>query len=81
MPEYTISYLNGEGAKHAMTHLIKCVEHGEPFVTYGGIARHLERRLSIPSVFPLHIGGVVGAMINKILEVDTDAPLLNALTT
>lgn len=81
MSEYTISYLNEEGSKHAMANLIKCVEHGEPFVTYGGIGRHLEQRLSISRVFATRIGGVVGTMMDKILVVDPDAPLLNALTT
>ena len=81
MPEYTISYLNAEGAKNAMAYLMKCIYHGEPFVTYGRIARHLEKRLEISTIFATRIGGVVGTMMNKILEVDPDAPLINALTT
>lgn len=81
MPEYTIKYLNAEGPKYAMAYLMKCIAHGEPFVTYGRIARHLEQRLEISTVFATRIGGVVGTMMDGILEIDPDAPLINALTT
>lgn len=81
MTEYSVKYLNDKGSEYAMACLMKCIAHGEPFVTYGRIARYLEQRLEIPKVFSTHPGGVVGTMMNRILEIDPDAPLINALTT
>ncbi len=53
----------------------------EPFVTYGETAEMLERELGTTKIFPMHIGGVAGTMMDKIRSVAEDAPPINALVT
>jgi hypothetical protein len=78
---YHVPSLARRGARHAMGLLLQHIRADEPFATYGSIARLLEAKLRIPRVFPTHIGAVAGKMMDRILEVDEDAPLINALVT
>lgn len=78
---YTVEQLVNDGPRYAMAFLLKSLSHGEPFLTYGRIAGHLEPRMEIPKIFSTQIGHVVGSMQDKIHMVDPAAPLLNALAT
>lgn len=82
MATYTVEGLARRGSRYAFQLLLQHIRDGEePFVTYGAIARLLERKLRIPRVFPTRIGWVAGEMMDRIEGVDPDAPLLNALIT
>ena len=48
-------------------------------MTYGEIAAALEICLNIRKIFSIHVGHVAGHLMNDILEIYPDAPLLNAL--
>jgi hypothetical protein len=79
---YTVAELASRGPPHAFALLLQHIRDGdEPFVTYGSIARLLEKRLNIPRVFPTHIGTVAGTLMNEIEAIDADAPPINALIT
>ncbi|WP_155831740.1 hypothetical protein [Hylemonella gracilis] len=79
MSSYTLEDLRTRGAPIAMAMLLRAVKSGEPFVTYGEIKKELEQQLNIPSIFTVQIGTVAGAMMDAILEVDPNAPLLNVM--
>lgn len=82
MSSYTVEQLRRRGPRYAFALLLQHVASGEePFVTYGAIARHLEEKLGIARVFPTHIGAVAGALMDRILEEDPGAPLINGLIT
>lgn len=81
MSTYTIKQLCDDGPQFAMAMLIECIKNGEPFVTYGAIARELEYQLEIHKIFVVKIGSVAGTLMNRILEIDPEAPLINALIT
>lgn len=81
MSNYTLEYLQSAGQKYVLAALIKCRTIGEPFVTYGQIKAILQTNLNIKEIFTPKTGGVVGAMMDSILEYDPDAPLINALVT
>lgn len=82
MSTYTIPNLAKRGARYAFQLLLQHVREGdEPFVTYGAIAELLQTKLRIPTVFPTHIGAVAGELMDRIEEVDPEAPLINALIT
>ncbi|MDM8567146.1 hypothetical protein QUF74_16030 [Candidatus Halobeggiatoa sp. HSG11] len=81
MPTYTLEQLADEGPQFAMAMLIKCIENGEPFVTYGAICNELEYQLEIEKIFPTQIGRVAGTLMSSILEIEPDAPLINVLIT
>lgn len=78
MPTYTTQRLQTEGLEPALQLLLSGVSKGRR-VPYGKVADHLERKLGIPRVFPTHIGGVAGALMSRIWEVDEDAPPINLL--
>lgn len=81
MPHYTVEQLGEDGPQFAMAMLLDCLKSGEPFVTYGAIRDELEYQLKINKIFPTQIGHVAGSLMNKILELDPKAPLINALIT
>lgn len=81
MSSYTVAQLAEEGPQYAMAMLLECLKEGEPFVTYGAICAELEYQLSIENIFTVQIGSVAGSLMDQILEVDPNAPLLNALIT
>jgi hypothetical protein len=78
---YTVEQLMENGPPFAMAMLLNCLKTGEPFVTYGAIRDELEYQLDIETIFSTHIGHVAGSLMNQILEVDPNAPLINALIT
>ena len=81
MPNYTVEQLRNDGPQFAMAMLINCLKNGEPFVTYNDIKHELEYQLGIDNIFPVQIGSVAGSLMNRILEEDEDAPLINASIT
>lgn len=81
MANYTVEQLCEEGPPFAMAMLLGCLKSGEPFVTYGAIRDELQYQLGIETIFPTQIGYVAGSLMNKILELDPQAPLLNVLIT
>lgn len=81
MASYTVDQLCKEGPQFAMAMLLRCLKAGESFVTYGAIRDELEYQLGIDTIFPTQIGSVAGTLMNQILEVETRAPLINALIT
>jgi hypothetical protein len=79
---YTVDQLASRGPRYAFALLLQHIRDGdEPFVTYGAIARLLERRFRIPHVFPTHVGSVAGALMDEIETARKDAPPINALIT
>jgi len=81
MANYTVDQLREDGPPFAMAMLLKCLEAGEPFVTYGAIRDELEHQLGIDTIFTVQIGHVAGSLMDQILEVDPKAPLINVLIT
>jgi len=81
MSTYTVEQLENEGPQYAMAMLLKCIQSGEPFITYGDIGSELEHQLNIKTIFPTQIGNVAGSLMNKILEKYPKAPLINVLVT
>lgn len=79
MPTYTVDQLCEEGPQYAMAMLLRAIDAGEPFVTYGAIKSELEHQLKIPRIFATRIGSVAGTLMNQILEIDPDAPLINVM--
>ena len=79
---YQRKWLNREGAPYLLSLIIEKLEAmDEPFVTYGETAEMLARKLETTKIFSLHIGGVAGEMMNKIMSVAEGAPPINALVT
>lgn len=78
---YSLEHLGNEGAQFAMAMLLRCLKVGESFITYGAIRDELQLRLNIDSIFPIHIGHVAGTLMDRIIEEDQKAPLINALIT
>lgn len=82
MSKYSVEDLARRGAPFTFATIVQQVrEGGEPFVTYGSIARLLEQRLRIPKIFSVHIGHVAGTMMDAIEAEDNKAPPINALVT
>lgn len=77
MPSYSIEELRRNGPEPLMRWLL--ARGPATPLTYGYVAQRLERELHIPKIFPTHIGGVAGTLMEQILHVDKDAPLLNVL--
>ena len=78
---YTIKELCENGPQFAMAMLIRTIKNREPFVTYGAISKEIEYQLKISKIFSTHIGYVAGTLMNKILEIEPNAPLINVLIT
>ncbi|MBN2287038.1 MAG: hypothetical protein JXI43_11365 [Tissierellales bacterium] len=81
MPAYTVDQLRKEGPPFAMAMLLRSLKAGEPFITYRLIAGELQYQLEIKQIFPIHSGPVVGTLMDKILKIDPNAPLINAMVT
>lgn len=81
MATYTLEQLGNDGPQFAMAMLLRCLSTGEPFITYGAIGDELEYQLNIKTIFPTQIGHVAGSLMNRILEIDPNAPLINVLIT
>jgi hypothetical protein len=68
-----------EGLRHTFGYLLPVV-NANATITYGEIAAKLANDLRIAgSVFPIHIGWVVGRLMRRILAIDDAAPLVNVL--
>ena len=78
---HTIQQIIKTGVPIALRMLIEATHKGEPFVTYGDIADEIHAKLRGKKIFPTHIGKVAGSMMDKILKLDSNAPLINALIT
>lgn len=78
MATYTTERLQTEGLEPAFQLLLSGASRGQR-VPYRKVADHLERELGIPRVFPTHVGGVAGALMSRIWEVDENAPPINLL--
>ena len=81
MPEYTVEQLKEDGPPFAMAMLLNCIDRGESFVTYESLRRELEYQMNIDRIFSTHPGEVAGSLMNQILEIDPNAPLINVLVT
>jgi hypothetical protein len=81
MSTYTVHQLGTDGPQYAMAMLLHCLHAHEPFVTYGAIKAKLQLQLNVECIFPTHIGHVAGSLMNRILEIDEQAPLINMLIT
>ncbi len=81
MSTYTVEQLCEEGTQYAMAMLLRCIESGEPFITYGAVKSELEYQLDIATIFPTQIGSVAGTLMDEILELYPKAPLINVLIT
>ena len=78
---HTIKEIIDTGAPIALRMLIEAIHKGELFVTYGDIAAEIHAKLRGKKIFPIRIGDVAGSMMDKILKLDSNAPLINALIT
>lgn len=68
-----------KGLRHTFGYLLPVVT-ANATITYGEIAAKLANDLRIAgSVFPTHIGWVVGTLMRRILAIDDAAPLINVL--
>lgn len=76
---YELPYLQSEGQKHLFQLIIEAIEKGELSVSYKTCANYLEQKLDIGRVFSTHPGGVVGALMDTLLEGDPNLPLINML--
>ena len=76
---YTVEEISRRGKPFAFVMLMQALEDGEPFVTYGAIKTELEQQLRIPTIFPVQIGAVAGALMDDILREDPRAPLINVI--
>lgn len=79
MATYTIKQLCEEGPQYAMAMLLRAIDAGEPFVTYGAIRSELEYQLKIPQIFSTQIGYVAGTLMDEIFTIDPGAPLINVM--
>ncbi len=81
MKHYTLEQLRKDGPQYAMAMLLDCLKAGETFVTYNTIRDELQYQLKINTIFPTQIGNVAGSLMNQILNVDPQAPLINSMIT
>lgn len=80
MAKYSIEndLCSDEGLRHLFDYLLPHIATNST-ITYGEIAEWLARDLGIPRIFTTQIGHVTGTLMNRILEIDASAPLLNLL--
>jgi len=81
MANYSIEddLCSDDGLRHLFDYLLPRIETNST-ITYGEIAERLGNDLGIEGrIFTTQIGHVIGTLMNRILEIDNDAPLLNLL--
>jgi hypothetical protein len=78
MAGYTLDELQTDGLAPTMELLISAAKTGD-LVTYGNVAERLEVKLNKASVNPRQMGSVAGPLMDHLLSIDPDAPLLNVL--
>jgi hypothetical protein len=77
---YSISEIRADAGLRFTFEYLMLVTAADSWITYGEIADRLQTDMAIDGkVFPTHIGGVVGTLMERILEVDHSAPLINLL--
>lgn len=68
-----------DGLRYTFDYLLPVVQAGTT-ITYGKIAEKLAKDLRINGkVFPTHVGHVVGTLMERILDIDNAAPLINVI--
>jgi hypothetical protein len=68
-----------DGLRYTFDYLLPVVQAGTT-ITYGEIAEKLAEDLHIDGkVFPVHVGHVVGTLMERILDIDNAAPLINVI--
>jgi hypothetical protein len=81
MANYSIEddLCSDNGQRHLFDYLLPCIEASDT-ITYGEIAERLAADLGIEGrIFSTQIGHVVGSLMNRILKIAHNAPLLNLL--
>ena len=75
---YSLEELATVGLKPAMELLIAAAKDGG-VVTYGELADHLRQKLNKPTLSHRHMGHVAGPLMDRLLQVDRAAPLINLM--
>jgi hypothetical protein len=77
---YTVDHLCSErGLRRTFDYLLP-IARANTTITYGEIADKLAADLRISGpIFPIHVGSPVGTLMQRILKVDENAPLINIL--
>lgn len=76
---YSVEQLCSDGLEPTFRYLLP-VTAANTTITYGQIADALQVDLDIDgNVFPTHIGAVVGTLMERIHQVEPNAPLINVL--
>ncbi|HEY1711087.1 MAG TPA: hypothetical protein VGG10_22670 [Rhizomicrobium sp.] len=80
MATYSIDYdlCSDKGLQHLFDYLLPHIATNST-ITYGEIARRLQKDLGIAKIFSTHPGSVIGSLMYRILEIEPNAPLLNLL--
>ena len=77
--ESTDSNLTSRAATEPLIRWLIAAANDRRTLTYSEIKRRLETECDFGTIFTVNIGKVAGAVIDKILEQDSSAPLLNVL--
>lgn len=75
---YSLEELRTDALKPAMELLIAAAKDGG-VVTYGELADHLRQKLNKPTLSHRHMGHVAGPLMDRLLQVDPAAPLINLM--
>ena len=78
MPLYTLDELQTDGLAPAMDLMVAAAKAGD-LVTYGRVAARLEQALGKSPISPRQMGWVAGPLMDHLLRIDPDAPLINVL--
>lgn len=80
MSSYTLPRIQSDKALALTLGYLLPVVSANSVMTYGQIATRLERDLKIKgNIYPLHIGGTVGTLMNRLWEIDDTIPPINVL--
>jgi hypothetical protein len=80
LPSYSLPQVqSGKALAFTLGYLLPVVSANSA-MTYGQIASRLQRDLKIKGrIYPLHIGGTAGALMDRLWELDEGIPPINAL--
>lgn len=79
MLKQTDHNLSSTAATEPLTRWLISAANDRRTLTYGEIKRRLETECNFETIFSSRIGNVLGAMMDKILEREPNAPMLNVL--
>lgn len=79
MMKQTLANLTSRAATEPLTRWLISAANDRRTLPYSEIKRRLETECDFGTIFTVNIGKVAGAVIDKILEQDSSAPLLNVL--